>query len=62
MSQRFSAQDDLTEMESTPAYIRRGVALSDTPSSKEENVSRYTLDAENGDIKSNNSYLHDNVD
>ena len=62
LSQRFTAKDDLAELESTPAYIRRGVALSDTPSSKEDNISRYTLDSETGNIKSNNSFLHDNVD
>jgi len=62
LSQRFSTHEDLEEMENTPAYIRRGVALSETPSSKESNVSRYTLDAENGEIRSNNSFLHDNVD
>ena len=62
LSQRFSTSEDLAELENTPAYIRRGVALSDTPSSKEENISRYTLDAETGDVKSNNSFLHDNVD
>ncbi len=58
----FSAKDNLNELETTPAYIRRGVALSETPDSKENNVSRYTLDGENGRIKSNNSFLHDNVD
>lgn len=62
LSQRFSTHEDLEEMENTPAYIRRGVALTETPSSKENNVSRYTLDPENGEIRSNNSFLHDNVD
>lgn len=62
LSQRFSTHEDLEEMENTPAYIRRGVALTETPCSKESNVSRYTLDAENGEIRSNNSFLHDNVD
>lgn len=62
LSKPFSAQENLNELESTPAYIRRGVALSETPDSKEDNVSRYTLDAESGKVKSNNSFLHDNVD
>lgn len=62
LSQRFSTHEDLEEMENTPAYIRRGVTLSETPSSKDNNVSRYTLDGENGEIRSNNSFLHDNVD
>jgi len=62
LSTRFSANENLNELESTPAYIRRGVALSETPDSKENNVSRYTLDGESGRVKSNNSFLHDNVD
>jgi cell division protein FtsZ len=62
LSSRFLAHEDLAELENTPAYIRRGVSLPETPSSKEQVVSRYTLDAETGDIRSNNTYLHDNVD
>ncbi len=62
LSQRFSTHEHLTEMENTPAYIRRGVALTETPSSKEDIISRYTLDADSGEMKTNNSYLHDNVD
>jgi len=62
LSRPFSAKENLNELENTPAYIRRGVALSETPDSKENNVSRYTLDGESGRVKSNNSFLHDNVD
>jgi len=62
LSRGFARNEDLLEMENTPAYVRRGVALSDTPSADETNVSRYTLDSETGEIKSNNSFLHDNVD
>ncbi len=62
LSRRFGAQEDLNELESTPAYIRRGVSLSETPPADETNVSRYTLDSETGEVKSNNSFLHDNVD
>ncbi len=62
ITHRFSTHENLEEMENTPAYIRRGVTLSETPSSKESNVSRYTLDSESGEIRSNNSFLHDNVD
>jgi len=62
LSRPFAADEDLNELENTPAYIRRGVALSETPDSKDNNVSRYTLDGETGRIKSNNSFLHDNVD
>ena len=62
LSHSFGPTDDLTEMENTPAYVRRGVALSETPSAEENNISRYSLDAETGEMKSNNSFLHDNVD
>jgi len=62
LSHRFGAHTDLSEVENTPAYVRRGVSLSDTPASDEENISRYTLDAETGEMKSNNTFLHDNVD
>ncbi len=62
LSHRFGAAEELTETESTPAYVRRGVSLSETPEADESNVSRYTLDSETGEMKSNNSFLHDNVD
>ena len=62
LSHSFGPSDDLTEVENTPAYVRRGVALSETPSAEENNISRYSLDAETGEMKSNNSFLHDNVD
>jgi len=62
LSHRFGTTNDLAEAENTPAYVRRGVSLSDTPAADENNVSRYTLDSETGEMKSNNSFLHDNVD
>ncbi len=62
LSHSFGTTNNLAEMENTPAYVRRGVALSETPAAEEQNISRYTLDAETGEMKSNNSFLHDNVD
>lgn len=62
LSRNFGPSNDLTEIENTPAYVRRGVALSETPSAEENNISRYSLDAETGEMKNNNSFLHDNVD
>ena len=58
---------NIDEIESQPAYKRLGVDLKDTPLSSEtdKNQSRTSLDVdENGDvqIRSNNSFLHDNVD
>ena len=64
MSQ-IRSEDGLRMIESVPAYQRMGVKLSDTIPSSESQISRYTLgdnpDAP-GEIRSNNSYLHDNVD
>jgi cell division protein FtsZ len=62
LSHNFGRREDLNEVENTPAYVRRGVALSETPAADEQNISRYSLDAETGEMKSNNSFLHDNVD
>jgi len=65
LSINLKTPEGLAEAENKPAYIRRKVELSDTPSSSESEISRYTLtddDDVNMGIKSNNSYLHDNVD
>ena len=62
LSHTFGATEDLSQVEDTPAYVRRGVSLSETPAADNNDVSRYTLDAETGEMKSNNSFLHDNVD
>lgn len=55
----------LQEMENVPAYKRKEIALQQTPASNESNISRFTLlsdDEGNTEIRSNNSFLHDNVD
>jgi cell division protein FtsZ len=44
-----------------PAYMRKRVKFQRVPSSREENVSRYSLD-ERGHLDENNRFLHDNVD
>ncbi len=65
MSLKLKTPQGVTQLESVPAYKRRNVRLSKTPSSSESNISRYTLsedEEKNVEIKSNNSYLHDNVD
>lgn len=62
LSKSFGEGENLEEVENVPAYVRRGVNLKDNPSSDNENVSRYSLDSETGELKSNNSFLHDNVD
>jgi len=62
---RFQAhRDQLAESEREPAYKRQGIDLdADKPSQKNAH-SRYEIDdsEEGPDIRSNNSFLHDNVD
>jgi len=55
----------LSELEREPAYKRKNVKLENTEHSSESNISRYTLtteDEKKTQIRSNNSFLHDNVD
>jgi len=56
---------NLQELEAIPAYKRRNVELNDVPPSSESHAARYSL-SENPDksveIKSENSFLHNNVD
>lgn len=55
---------NIDEMENTPAYKRKHIHISHTVSSKESEVARYSLSDNDGstEIKTNNSFLHDNVD
>ncbi len=69
MADRIKSPEGLSVLEKEPAYKRRNIQLDSVPHSSESQVSRYTLSedlSENGErnveIKSNNSYLHDNVD
>ncbi len=65
LSIRVKTPDGLRSLENQPAYLRRNVSLSQVPPSSESHVSRYSLldDLENKtQVKSNNSFLHDNVD
>ncbi len=65
LSMKIRTPEGLSEIENQPAYLRRNIPLSDVTPSSESEISRYTL-SDNGDkkveIKSNNSFLHDNVD
>ncbi len=57
-------QSRIEEIEKQPAYKRMGIDLNSTPD-KEGNLSRTTLstdDNEDIQLRSNNSFLHDNVD
>ena len=54
----------IDEFEKQPAYKRMGLEL-DQPSSSESNESRLSVDSDKNDdiqLRSNNSFLHDNVD
>ncbi|WP_375323704.1 cell division protein FtsZ [Flagellimonas sp. GZD32] len=56
-------RNSIDEIEKEPAYKRQGVDLNDVP--KEQKVSRTTLSEDSNDdlqLRSNNSFLHDNVD
>ncbi len=67
---KFRTPASLNELENVPAYKRRNVKLNNVPHSSENPVSKFTLtdngEGENGskgtDLRSNNSFLHDNVD
>jgi len=51
------------DLESEPAYIRRRVHLDDVPHSSDPTRSRWTIsDDDEPEIRSDNSFLHDNVD
>ena len=56
----------LRDLEKEPAYVRRNKKLDDVPHSSERQISRLSLfeDLVSGksEIKTNNSFLHDNVD
>jgi len=62
---KLKSSEGLMELEKEPSFVRQNIKLDDTNFSTESNVSRFTLsegDDKKAEIKSNNSYLHDNVD
>jgi len=55
----------IDEIEKEPAYKRQGVNLDDAQHSSETNASRTSVSSDENDdiqLRSNNSFLHDNVD
>lgn len=55
----------IDEIEREPAYKRQGVNLDETHHSSETNASRMSIGTDDNDdikLRSNNSFLHDNVD
>ncbi|MBE8715470.1 cell division protein FtsZ [Sphingobacterium hungaricum] len=64
LSMKLKSSNGLQELETEPAYKRKQKVLDDVPHSSQSQVSRFTLSFDDGEteIKSNNSFLHDNVD
>ena len=66
LSLKLRDESAIEEMENEPAYIRRNVELKNLAPSSEALVSRYSLYEDNEtkgpEIRSGNSFLHDNVD
>ncbi len=62
LSMKLRTTKGLEDLENEPAYIRKNMKLESLPSSaSNEEISRYTTD-ERGEIRPNNTFLHDNVD
>jgi cell division protein FtsZ len=63
---KLKDEGTLEELENQPAYLRRNVELKDVKPSNESRISRYSLyedpETKDPEIRSGNSYLHDNVD
>ncbi len=69
LSMQLKTPSGITSLEDQPAFKRRSIELDDVAASDESQVSRLSIsetEDENGEkkteIKSNNSFLHDNVD
>ncbi|MFZ4863809.1 cell division protein FtsZ [Sphingobacterium sp. Mn56C] len=64
LSMKLKSSNGLQELENEPAYKRKQKVLDDVPHSSDSQVSRFTLSFDDGvtEIRSNNSFLHDNVD
>jgi cell division protein FtsZ len=66
LSMKLKSESAIEELENEPAYVRRNVELKNSAPSNESRVSKYSLyedtETKNLEIRSGNSYLHDNVD
>ncbi len=63
MSVKMNTPQNVVDLESEPAYLRRGYSLDSVGHSSEPTISRWSI-TEEGEpqIKQNNSFLHDNLD
>jgi cell division protein FtsZ len=61
---KLKSSDGLNNLESEPAFVRRNISLDESNPAKEENISRFSVEKteEGTSLKSNNRFLHDNVD
>ena len=60
---KLNTPNAITELESKPAYLRRGVDVQKPQNDAEELPSRWSVgEGDEPTISENNSYLHDNVD
>ena len=65
LSINLRSHENVAEYENEPAFVRKKVKLDETNLSDESVISRYTLSEDSKNqpvIKSDNSFLHDNVD
>ncbi|HRE74992.1 MAG TPA: cell division protein FtsZ [Flavobacteriales bacterium] len=69
LSSKLKSPAGLNDLENEPAYIRRKITLDKTQHSSESNISRFSVGGDGkdesgngGGLRSNNSFLHDNVD
>ena len=65
LSKQLKSPSHYSDIENVPAFKRRNIDLENQPHSSDNNFSRYTLsenEEEKPEIRSNNSFLHDNVD
>ena len=59
---RNANKNNIDELEKQPAYKRNNIELDDTDSSVNKSRTTINLDGDDINLRSNNSYLHDNVD
>ena len=62
---KMKKSDGIRELENEPAFVRRKIQLNQVNQSESLNSSRFNISTDaNGNVslKSNNSFLHDNVD
>lgn len=62
LSVKLNNPQNLSELESEPAYLRRNVRLDDVPHSSDTDISRWSISEDDEPELRGNSFLHDNVD